>query len=161
MSATSLVGQSGADESDISGEPDRGAGRTSYRLVMTRSSLLRMWWAAPMALVVGSAVGVAIVIGPTVGDRVGVPHQLVVPTTGDGAAASSAATTRPHPVTTHRPAVTATHPAATPTPVASHHDSTRVVQPHRPVVTQSPDDDRSESPGGDTSGLGGHEGGDG
>jgi hypothetical protein len=130
---------------------------------MTRSSLLRMWWAAPMALVAGSAVGAAIVVGPTVGDRVGVPHELVVPAAGDGAAASPA-TTPPHPVKTHRPGVTPTPGGTTPaasTPAPSHHDSGQVVPPHRPVVTQSPEDDRSESPGGDTTGYAGHEGGDG
>lgn len=114
-----------------------------------------------MALVAGSAVGAAIVVGPTVGERVGVPHQLVVPTAGDGAAASPATTARPHPARTHRPAVAPTHTATTPAPVAPRHDSTRVVEPHRPVVTQSPGDDRSESPGGDTSSYDGHQGGDG
>lgn len=128
---------------------------------MTRSSLLRMWWAAPMALVAGSAIGVAIVVGPTVGDRVGVPHELVVPVAGDGAAAASpVATHRPHPDKTHRPTTASTHPATTPPPL--HYTSTtRVVEPRRPVVSQSPGDDGSESPGGDTSGYAGHEGGDG
>jgi hypothetical protein len=124
---------------------------------MTRSSLLRMWWAAPMALVAGSAIGAAIVVGPTVGDKVGVPRELVVPVAGNAAPASAPPVTRPHPVKTHRPAPAPTHAATA--PAATHDTTTRVVQPRRPVVSQSPDD-HSESSG-DSTGDGGHEGGDG
>jgi hypothetical protein len=109
---------------------------------MTRASLVRMWWAAPGALVAASAVGAAIVVGPTLGEQVTVPRQLVVPVaapnpTPTPATARPSTPPRPHP-----------SPTLTPTSVASLVPSTRVVEPRRPIVTASPDDDQHrESPG--------------
>jgi hypothetical protein len=110
---------------------------------MTRSSLVRAWWAVPGALVAGSAVGAAIVIGPTLGEQVRVPQQLAVPVAapeGADEAGEPAQSTPPHP----RKHPANPSPASTgpldPASSGSHEHSTRVVQPHRPVVSANPDD---------------------
>jgi len=94
-----------------------------------------LWWAAPGALVAGSAIGVAVVVGPSLGQQVSAPRQLVVPATAD-----APVTARPSPSV---PPVRHPHPrpvvSSTPTPVVSG-PTTRVVQPRRPVVTANPDD---------------------
>ena len=117
---------------------------------MTRSSAVRLWWAAPGALVAGSAIGAAIVIGPTLGEQVAVPRQLDVPTASPAGAATPASPTGNH----HKPA--RSHPTPTPsqTPLGRS-PSPRVVQPHHPIVTASAEDDS-----GPDSGVQ-HEGGDG
>jgi hypothetical protein len=99
--------------------------------------LSRLWWAAPGALVAGSAIGVAVVVGPTLGQQVSVPRELVVPAT---TSTPASAPPSPH-ATRHRPR----HPSATPTPTQSQATvaiapRTSVVQPRHQVVTASPED---------------------
>lgn len=95
---------------------------------------LRLWWAAPGAIVAGSAIGAAVVVGPTLGQQVIVPRQLVVPATAG----------TPAPSQTTSPAVRHPHPTATATATAPPGvviaPTTRVVQPRHPVVTASADD---------------------
>ena len=111
-----------------------------------------MWWALPGLAVAGTAIGMAVVVGPTLGERVPIPKQLVVPaTTTLPPSAPATHRPRPHPHATPKPTLT---PAAAPT----QQPQTHVVVPRRPLVTASSDDGHehesgADRPGSDTSGT--------
>ena len=116
-----------------------------------RRTPLRMWWAMPGLAVAGTAIGLAVVVGPTLGEHVTIPRQLVLP--------AGATTAAPTPVVRHavKPGRHASpKPSVTRTPLVP--PRTHVVTPQRPVVTSSGDDGQQES-GTDRSGVeieGGH-----
>src|SRR5437660_12603719 len=98
----------------------------AYRFVMTPPTAgpwrtpLRVWWALPGLAVAGTAIGLAIVVGPTLGEHVPIPGQLVLP--------ANATSAEPSPAATHavRPRAHASpRPSRTPTPA---------VQPQTHVV---------------------------
>lgn len=110
---------------------------------MTRSSVVRLWWAAPGALLAGSAIGAAIVVGPTLGERVAVPSKVSVPGTPPTVVDSTrgGATARPHPP--------ASRPSPTPTAAPSTHSlPPQVVQPRHAIVTAPANDDGRHDTGG-------------
>ena len=100
---------------------------------------IRMWWAAPFALVVVTGVIFVAVVLPALAGSTNVPTHLVVHRS-PARAASSSPTVTPRPV--------ASTPAAQPT------HSTTVVPPEQPVVRES--DDRTEV-GGRRQGSGGND----
>lgn len=100
-----------------------------------------VWWAVPGLAVVGTAIGMGVVVGPTLGEQVPIPRQIVLPAMSRTVAASRPVAHRAAtPRATHRPTPATTHaPAATPAPIATA-AQTHVVAPQRPVVTASADD---------------------
>jgi len=111
-----------------------------------RPQPLRLWWALPVTAVAGTAVGMAVVVGPTLGERVTVPRQLVLPVT------STTTPATPAPTNSAKPAA---HPSPKPslTPSSTPLPKTHVVVPRRPVVTASNDDAHEHESGTDTSGT--------
>ena len=111
---------------------------------------LRLWWALPGMAVAGTAVGLAVVVGPTLGEHVAIPRQLVLVTTPASAPPTALASPAHKP--SHRPAPRSTSSskaAATPTPASAQ---THVVAPRRPVVRASSDDIHERGSGNDRSG---------
>src|SRR3954453_13702262 len=109
-----------------------------------RAQPLRLWWALPGAAVAGTAVGMAIVVGPTLGEHVAIPHELVLPATATSAAQPPVAT---HAVKPRRPP--SPKPPVTPAAPATQPPRTHVVTPRRPVVTASSDDGQEHESGSD------------
>lgn len=99
----------------------------------------RVWWLAPLCVVVTTAVAVTVLLVPRLGAHVAVPHHLVL-----AGAADSAATTTPSPRPRKRPT-----PSATPSPTTTPrvNPTTEVVQPQRPVVTVPSEDGHEQEPG--------------
>jgi hypothetical protein len=100
----------------------------------------RLWWAGPTALVVLGGTTFAFVLAPEFSSQ-RIPDRVVV---------RPAASESPAPVQTGRPTNRPTHPAtvpptAQPTRTSEPPDDT-VVEPTRPVVSESPDD--HSGPGG-------------
>ena len=93
---------------------------------------VRLWWAAPLALVVITAVVFVTVVLPALASSAHVPNQLVVH--------RSPSSSAPAPTPTPR------HTTASPVPTQS---TTTVVRPTHPVVRES--DDRFEGHGGNGS----------
>ena len=111
---------------------------------------VRLWWALPGLAVAGTAVGMAVVVGPTLGEHVTIPSRLVLPTTAPAAAQTPVAQTP----TSQRPAKSRHHPTPPPTATAtSAVPQTHVVTPQRPLVTASSDDSHETDAGRDRSGV--------
>ena len=99
----------------------------------------RMWWLAPLCVVVTSAVALTVLFVPRLGAHVAVPHRLVL-----AGAAEPSATTPPSPRPTRRPKPSPT-PSSTSSPRVT--PSTEVVQPQRPVVTVPSEEGPEYEPG--------------
>ena len=99
----------------------------------------RVWWLAPLVVVVTTAVAVTVLLVPRLGAHVAVPHRLVL-----AGATDPTATTPPSPRPTRRPT-----PSPTPSSTTSPHatPTTEVVQPQRPVVTVPSEDGHETEPG--------------
>ena len=111
---------------------------------------LRVWWALPGLAVAGTAIGLAVVVGPTLGEQVTIPRQLVLPATVTAAAPTPAPTTGATPPVKPRPHHSPT-PSVSPTPAGQ--PRTHVVTPRRPVVTSSGEDSQEHESGSDRSGV--------
>lgn len=95
---------------------------------------IRLWWAAPLALVVLTAIVFVAVVLPALAGGTHVPSRLVVHRS-------------PGPAATPSPT-----PSTTPSPVPTR--TTTVVQPQQPVVRESDD---SNERSGRRQGSGGHD----
>lgn len=111
---------------------------------------MRLWWALPGLAVAGTAVGMAVVVGPTLGEHVTIPSRLVLPTTTPAAAQTPDAQS---PGSQH-PTKPRHHPTPPPTAAAtSAVPQTHVVTPRRPLVTATSDDSHETDAGRDRSGV--------
>jgi hypothetical protein len=95
----------------------------------------RLWWAAPVTIVVIGAIGASIVVAPTLGRHASVPSGLSVPLHSTAVArptpsVSPVAPRRDHPKTS---------PTSTPSAVSTTTPSTHIVVPEHPLVTSSAD----------------------
>lgn len=113
-----------------------------------RSHPLRMWWALPGLAVASTAIAMAVVVGPTLGEHVSIPRQLVLPASATSAAPKQAPTHAVRP--RHHPSP---KPTATPAPPSASVAQTHVVTPRRPVVTASGDDSHEHESGSEHSGV--------
>lgn len=126
----------------LTSRTSRGAGR------------LRVWWALPSFAVAASAVAAGIVVGPTLGETVSIPRQLVLPEASATPPSMQPATPRKghgdstaaKPTNDVKAAPKRT-PTATPTSWPLQ--QTRVVAPQRPVVTSTDDDGHDHETGTD------------
>lgn len=107
---------------------------------------LRAWWALPGLTVAGTAIGLAVVVGPTLGEHVPIPRQLVLPATE-----TTVAPTPPARHAVKPPRHPSPKPSATPAPIVP--PQTHVVTPRRPVVTASSDDGQEHESGYDQPGI--------
>lgn len=111
---------------------------------------VRLWWALPGLAVAGTAVGMAVVVGPTLGEHVTIPSRLVLPTTTPAAAQTPVA----QPPASQHQIKPRHHPTPPPTAAAtSAVPQTHVVTPQRPLVTASSDDSHETDAGRDRSGV--------
>ena len=110
---------------------------------------VRLWWALPGLAVAGTAVGMAVVVGPTLGEHVTIPTRLVLPATAPAAAQTPVAQhpTKPRHHPAPPPTTTPTTPPTTAVP------QTHVVTPRRPLVTATSDDSHETDTGRDRSGV--------
>jgi len=107
-----------------------------------------MWWALPGLAVASTAIAMAVVVGPTLGEHVSIPRQLVLPASATSTAPTAASTHAVRPRQHLSP-----KPTATKTPTSVSVAQTHVVTPRRPVVTASGDDRHEHESGSDHSGL--------
>lgn len=112
-----------------------------------RSQPVRLWWALPGLAVGSTAIAMAVVVGPTLGEHVSIPRQLVLPATATAAPPTTTPAHASHPRHHSSPKPTVT-PTSTPPPAQTH-----VVVPRRPVVTATGDDSHEHESGSDRSGL--------
>jgi hypothetical protein len=101
----------------------------SRRAVARRPLTRTVGWATPGLALVATAIGLAVVAGPTLGQHVTIPRRLVVPVASPAPRSTAAPATARR--ATPKPSV-----SPTPTP-ASTFAPARVVAPLRPVVTES------------------------
>ena len=99
----------------------------------------RMWWLAPLCVVVTTAVAVTVLFVPRLGAHVAVPHRLVLAGAADPTTSTSPSPRPPRRPTPSRTASPTASPRITPT--------TEVVQPQRPVVTVPSEDGHEREPG--------------
>jgi hypothetical protein len=101
----------------------------------------------PGLAVVATAIGMGVVVGPTLGEHVAIPPQIYVPAAVPSAVVPSAAgelVGRPH------RSPTSAQPTPTVTTASSPTTTTqqpRVVTPQRPLVTASTDDENERDSG--------------
>ena len=115
---------------------------SSRRFGAGRRRPVRMWWALPTLTVVGAAIGMGVVVGPTLGEHVSIPHQLLLPATASTSARESQTATAPKPHTPRASPKPASGRTASPAPTSTPVQATHVVAPRRPVVTASSEDSR-------------------
>lgn len=125
-----------------------------------RRHLVRLWWAAPLAVVTATGAAFAVVVAPAAANRAAVPRELSVagaqtslPSPAPAARRHAAAKKAAHPApvsTQHALALNTPAPAPVTRPNSTH--APRIIAPSHPVVTEPPDDGGAADAGGSDDG---------